>query len=176
MVPYLRAVFKPSYKVNKLGGRIRLASAKQVVELHPPAHPPAPTVRSYLCRGFTLSGEARKGAKEGQDELVGFLRGERQGNFGSGMVRIIERGLLHLGVQIDHRQRAVFHRIAGAELDAVLKRAREHRAVKSAVAHRLFAALTQLVRVHVGFFVGGEINRILFAEAVMGGQGGEPLT
>jgi hypothetical protein len=29
-----------------------------------------------LSRGFTLSGEARNRAKEGQDEAVGFPRGE----------------------------------------------------------------------------------------------------
>jgi len=64
MVPYLRAVFKPSLKVN---------------ELHPPvpSSHQRPPFNPTLCRGFTLSGEARKGgAKEGQDELVGFLRGE----------------------------------------------------------------------------------------------------
>ena len=32
MVPYLRAVCKPSFKANKREGRIRLASARQVVE------------------------------------------------------------------------------------------------------------------------------------------------
>src|SRR6267142_3484329 len=93
IVPYLKAVCKASFRVNKREDGIRLDSAR--------AH------RSVSAA------------------VVGCFR--------SRMVRIIERGLLHLQVQIDHRQSAVFHRIAGAKFDAFLQRAREHGAVKSAV-------------------------------------------
>jgi len=38
-----------------------------------------------------------------------------------GIVRIAQRRLLHLGVQIDHGQRAIFDRIAGAKSGVLLQ-------------------------------------------------------
>jgi hypothetical protein len=63
MVPYLRAVFKPAFKVNELLLR---------------RHRPTSAHRSILPCVAALHYPAKleKGAKEGQDELVGFLRGE----------------------------------------------------------------------------------------------------
>ncbi len=91
-------------------------------------------------------------------------------------IGVVDRRLLHLRVQIDHRERAVFHRIAGPEFDTFLQSAREHRPVEGAVPHRFGAALAKGMRVHVGFFVRREIDRLLLGEAVLGGQRRVPFT
>ncbi len=81
---------------------------------------------------------------------------------------MIQRCLLHLRMEIDHRQRAILHRIAGAKFHPILEGTGKHRAIEGAMSHSLFAAFAQLVRIHIGFFMGRKVNRLLPRQTVFG--------
>ena len=46
---------------------------------------------------------------------------------------MIQRCLLHLRMEIDHRQRAILHRIAGAKFHPILEGTGKHRAIEGAM-------------------------------------------
>jgi hypothetical protein len=56
-----------------------------------------------------------------------------------------------------------------------LEGTREHRAVEGAMSHGLLTALAQLVRIHIGLFMGRKIDRLRLRKTVFSREGGEPL-
>ena len=78
--------------------------------------------------------------------------------------------LFHQRLQIDHGVGAVFRIVAEFFCGfALFQDALQNHAIERAVAHAIFM-LDQ-----VGFGVGGELNRLAFAHAVMGDQSLGPL-